>query len=633
VASDWTANTKLAWNDINSDKMRPSKARDAAAIFPNLPHVGGRYARLGDHIDAFVSGFEDYAKFLLHRSRDAKQGGLFDGFAGVAVRKIVRPTRFYYMLLQRLRDHRDMDDGVVWSAQADFMARLANWERDSDPVWPLQRAERAALLELNVPHFVMPSDGTGICDATGIAARTEATSGLDRARARVRSLDEQDIAWQIEVIRQNTGRVSRSAGATPVGAAPNQLLRSDASTAPTREIFIAEADRIAEELSRLAIRRGPGAAWIGLDWLGDSEVSQLVALGPDLYNGICGIALFLAAHAAVAGRKSSQDLALAALANLRKSLTSRTSARMARALGIGGASGLGSIVYALTVMSKLLQDDTLLADAHVAAELFTDDLIAADKQLDVMGGSAGAILGLLRLHRQSRSSDVLRRAASCGQHLLAQRRVGPQGRRSWSPQGKAAQPLNGMSHGAAGFAYALASLASATGRQEFADAASECIAFENASYDAARNNWPDLRSDAGPLWPCRWCHGAPGIGLARIAMTKRGAADCALVADVRGALAGAERGWPGQMDTLCCGALGSIEFFCEAGGVLGRSDLRELASRHLMAVVETAAATGGYRWSSGTSRFNPGLFRGLAGVGYTLLRQVDPSLPNVLIWE
>jgi lantibiotic modifying enzyme len=28
-----------------------------------------------------------------------------------------------------------------------------------------------------------------------------------------------------------------------------------------------------------------------------------------------------------------------------------------------------------------------------------------------------------------------------------------------------------------------------------------------------------------------------------------------------------------------------------------------------------------------------GLFRGLAGVGYTLLRQVDGALPNVLIWE
>jgi hypothetical protein len=28
-----------------------------------------------------------------------------------------------------------------------------------------------------------------------------------------------------------------------------------------------------------------------------------------------------------------------------------------------------------------------------------------------------------------------------------------------------------------------------------------------------------------------------------------------------------------------------------------------------------------------------GLFRGLAGVGYTSLRQADGSLPNVIIWD
>ena len=52
----------------------------------------------------------------------------------------------------------------------------------------------------------------------------------------------------------------------------------------------------------------------------------------------------------------------------------------------------------------------LLADAHAAAELFTDDLIAADKQLDVIGGSAGAILGLLRLYRDTRIRRRARRA-------------------------------------------------------------------------------------------------------------------------------------------------------------------------------------------------------------------------------
>jgi class II lanthipeptide synthase len=634
MSPDWNAKTKLKWKNINSDEMRPAKSKEAGKANSNLPHVDGRYAKFGDHIDNFVSGFEDFAKFLLRQSRKEKLGGLFDGFAGVPVRKVIRPTRFYYMLLQRLKNHRIMDDGVVWSAQADFIARLAEWENDSDSGWPLQPAERCALLALNVPRFVSPSDGNEISDTTGFSIRTRAESGMDRARARVQNFDERDIAWQIEVIRENTNSISRAAGPTAIGGQLKLSLRSDAAGASTKKIFIAEADRVAGELSHHAIRRGPGAAWIGLDWLGDSEVFQLACLGPDLYNGVSGLAVFLAAHAAVTGCRSSGELALAGISHLRKNLRSRNAARMARSLGIGGATGLGSIVYALTVMSKCLRDDDLLADAHAAAELFTDDLIAADRQLDVIGGSAGAILGLLRLYRDTQSGDVLRGATRCGEHLISRSRLGPEGCRSWVGQGLGPHRLNGMSHGAAGFAYALASLSAATQREEFARAASECIAFENSSYDAGRNNWPDLRGDGEPGWPCQWCHGAPGIGLARIAMTKRGGSDSKLLAtDIRNALNGVERGWPSQVDTLCCGTLGSIEFFCEAGSALGRGDLRELASQRLIAVLQTAAATGDYRWNSGKGRFNLGLFRGLAGVGYTLLRQVDGSLPNVIIWE
>ena len=85
----------------------------------------------------------------------------------------------------------------------------------------------------------------------------------------------------------------------------------------------------------------------------------------------------------------------------------------------------------------------------------------------MVGGSAGAILSLLRLYRDSKSTYVLGRATKCGEHLIGQRRSGPEGCRSWVAQGFGLRALNGMSHGAAGFAYALASLASATGREEF----------------------------------------------------------------------------------------------------------------------------------------------------------------------
>jgi type 2 lantibiotic biosynthesis protein LanM len=632
MTADQNVKTKLQWTNINSDEMRPARSKEVSKTSPNLPHVGGSYAKFGDHIGDFIAGFAEYAKFLRRQTRGAGSGRLFDGFAELPIRKVLRPTQFYYLLLQRLKDHRAMEDGAIWSAQADFIARLADWDKDSNPLWPLQRRERAALLALNVPHFVSPSDRTSIEDASGFTVRTQAIPGLDRARARVESLDDDDVAWQIDVIRHSTSALSRSE-LPPLPPALKEPFGPAVSVASAREIFTAEADRIAAELSRQAIRRGPGAAWIGLDWLGDSEVFQLVCLGPDLYNGVSGISLFLAAHAATTGRGPSAELALAGVAHLRKDLRSRNAPRIARSLGIGAAAGLGSIVYALTAMAKSLGDEGLLADAQVAAELLSDELVAADQGLDVIAGSAGAILGLLRLYRDTRSGEVLARAAKCGEHLLRQKRIGPDGRRSWIGQGFGSRALNGMSHGAAGFAYALALLAAATGREEFAQAAAECIAFENSSYDPGRSNWPDLRG-VEPSWLCQWCYGAVGIGMARLAASRRGAMDAkAAAVDIRNAIDGAKRGWPGAVDTLCCGTLGSVEFFCEAGGALGQSDLGELASQRLLAVLQAAASAGDYRWNSGGGRFNLGLFRGLAGVGYTLLRRIDSSLPNVLIWE
>ena len=101
----------------------------------------------------------------------------------------------------------------------------------------------------------------------------------------------------------------------------------------------------------------------------------------------------------------------------------------------------------------------------------------------------------------------MRRASACSSAASGRRVAGAGAGRGLDPQ-----PLNGMSHGAAGFAYALASLAAATGRQEFADAASECIAFENSSYDAEHTNWPDFREGGAalalPMVPRRCRHRA-----------------------------------------------------------------------------------------------------------------------------
>ena len=185
MTSGWTAKTVLAWTDINTDAMRPTRSKQGGTGNPNLPHVNGAYAKFGEQIEDFIAGFKDYAKFLSQRTRNDDLGGLLTGLPAFPVRKVIRPTKFYHMLIQRLKAHQSMNDGAAWSAQADFVARLADWEKDSDPLWPLQRAERSALLTLNVPHFVSASDASEIGDANGITVRTPAPTGMQRARVRI----------------------------------------------------------------------------------------------------------------------------------------------------------------------------------------------------------------------------------------------------------------------------------------------------------------------------------------------------------------------------------------------------------------------------------------------------------------
>jgi lantibiotic modifying enzyme len=208
------------------------------------------------------------------------------------------------------------------------------------------------------------------------------------------------------------------------------------------------------------------------------------------------------------------------------------------------------------------------------------------------------------------------------------------GKRSWlSPRMLSEVPLNGMSHGASGFAYALIKLYEKTQRQEFLDAANECLEYEKSNYLTERNNWGDLRGEGNPN-ACQWCHGAIGIGIARLGIRNSWKAYREDIdTDINNAVNATATAWPNATDSLCCGTLGSVEFIYEAGKVLGRNDLETLASNRFMSLIAEANKNGSFSYLSKNADFNLGLFRGESGVGYTALRQLDNNLPNVLLWE
>lgn len=631
-----TDSIEIYWDKINQDGMRVARRPKSPTKHLNMPSIAGRTALLTDFIEPFIAGFNAYATFLCHNKERILSQNFWTTLAGSLVRKILRPTRYYYLLLTRLKAPRNMGDGAEWSSHADFCSRLIDWDCEEDPIWPLLRSERNALIDLNIPHFVMHGDGITVTDGHGISAQLCTETGLERARTRLQRLNAMEIGRQSDIIRTVTTqcRIDEDREASPVHGSPQYA--ESMSVAAAESLFMKHAEEIVMHISHLAIRSGLSAAWIGLDWHGDSEKSRLIPLGCDLYSGSLGISLILAAHARVTGDKKTAELALAGLAALRFNVRSLSAARFSRIMGRGGALGMGSVVYGLTVIGSILKEEELIDDAIAAATHFTDEFIAADRTFDTIGGSAGAILCLLKLYRQTGNKTVLARAVKCGEHLL-QTRPRQETRQLWSGTGVSAQSVTGMSHGAAGFAYAFGALYDATKSDAFLRVAKECVQFENSFFDITSGNWPDHRQptvNSENTWPCQWCHGAGGIGLARIGLLRHTEADAnILIADISAAVKCAEMRWPDNLDTLCCGSLGNIELLQEAGPVLKRPELKVEAVRRLVNIVHVATMTGDFRLGSQGRRFNLGLYKGIAGVGYTLLRQIVAELPNVLLWE
>ena len=189
------------------------------------------------------------------------------------------------------------------------------------------------------------------------------------------------------------------------------------------------AARAAARIAGTAITAADGSVtWIAPQYLPGVDRYQLQPVSWDLNTGTCGIALFLAAVDNLSEAPVYRDLALKAVQPLRQALH-EDAAGVAQELGTGGATGIGSVVYALTRMSPWLEEPELLDDARLAAVALSDELV--DGPVDVFVGAAGAVLGLLGLHQARPDPAVLERAVACGDRVLRGRVPGESGHRAW----------------------------------------------------------------------------------------------------------------------------------------------------------------------------------------------------------
>jgi lantibiotic modifying enzyme len=404
--------------------------------------------------------------------------------------------------------------------------------------------------------------------------------------------------------------------------------------------FLDAATRIGRRLCRDAVWADGQCNWLG--WTMQARNGQWLAayqaMGSLVYDGTGGIGLFLARLARIIRDPIVRNTAKGALAQ------ALTAVDALSGLGeYGFYSGLSGIAWCCVASGMALEDDELLARGRTTL-LRAAHIAPNPQRLDMINGSAGLIPALLESAQEGRHEELLESAIRHGEHLVNMAERADRGW-SWDTLGiPHDRHLLGFAHGASGIAYALAILAAASGRQDFLGGAREALRYERAHFRPAEGNWPDLRSFVQPGAsgepPCMvaWCHGAPGIGFARLMLHKLMAEEPSILAEAEIALRttaatlSANASATGNL-SLCHGDGGNADLMVLGANLLERPELRrvaEVAGNRALYQFEEA----GVSWPCGVPNAGetPNLLLGLAGIGYFFLRLYDDhETPTVLL--
>lgn len=633
VAGQPTPRPVIQWRGIGTDAMRVVRERLLMEGGSNLPTLDGREIEAAEFTAEMAAGFAEVYRLLVRHREELL--AFLERFADDPVRAVLRPTRVYGLLLSEsyhpdvLRDalDRDLLFDRLWVGI------------DDQPV--LARAIPAEHRDLragDIPAFMARPSSIDLWTSRG-----ERIPGLflepaiATARRRIAGMGEEDLRRQLALLRLSLG--TQLLNRDDVGWSGYPPVEPGPPLAPgeLRERLVAGARAVGEWFEAMALREGRYATWIGLEYR--NQFWSLVPMAEDFYAGLPGVALFLGYLGRMTGENSGEErwtsLARAALASLlaRHSESEERGQDDGR-LSIGAFTGWGGLLYTAAHLGALWRDPELFAAAERMAERIPPR-IERDDEIDVVGGSAGAIFGLLALHRAAGSRRALEVAVRCGEHLLARSHPAGAGL-GWLTKLATERPQIGFSHGNAGIGAALVELGAATGDARFLAAGLAGLAWERETFWPELERWLDGGGGPPPLESTvaiAWCYGAPGVGIARLLALPRAPEEeerNALREEVEEAVRRTlERGF-GENHCLCHGDLGNLDFLLQARRQLGIPALDGPIDRRTREVLASITRDG---WLCGTRGGveSPGLMNGFAGIGYGLLRLADPGrVPSVL---
>lgn len=608
--------------NLERDDMKIVKGHIKLSGVNNNPRLQNKEVKMTDYISQIEDGFRNTYLLLMENKEELKEHMKL--FTDCDTRHIVRSTPQYADLL-RISYHPDyLRDGIDRDL---LLHRLWLEIGNRLIVKEVTESEKLDLLEGDIPYFMTKPGEKHLWDSRN--KRIENffnVSSLDICFDKVNEMSKKECEDQIQVIKLAILATSYSLDNEKYNHYIPLKSNDDISFDKTK--FLNEAIRIGEylkEKSIAGINNGErDLCWIGTNIYGTDEAQwDLSPIRVDLYDGLSGIALFFAYLAHETGRDDFKDVAIQALVPVRgalKDINTKDSI-----IGVGAFTGITSTLYSLSHISALWKDSTILSEVLPSIS-YVASSIEQDKDLDIIGGVAGAAVVFKNIYEQTNNEEVLKAAILCGNHLIE--KATPEGNKGgvgW--RGVDENALSGFSHGSAGIIWALAELYDLTKDTRFLETLKCGLIYERELF--VNDKWQDMRAGARPA-AAAWCHGAPGITLGRLLLKELEINDPLLDEEIcKGIYATVQQGF-GRNHSLCHGDFGNLEIIRYAGKIYHNKEWIEIANNASQHVLNEIKLSG---WQCGIPGMceTPGLMTGLSGIGLSLLQCYNPiGIPSIL---
>lgn len=550
------------------------------------------------------TGFRMAYEALASESGRAAVEQFLDEVEGAPVRAVLRPSAFYERMCREL-----MQSGM--DPEALPLQWVDRWSK-------LSFVEQAALKRLDIPLLALPDDA----DKRAVPAHDAAWTGRRYVERRISGLCPSDLERQVQCIRASVALLRHGRGQS---ADPWESSSLDPLALPDTPRLLDAAQRIGHLILRNAVRVDGGFLWLTCRPVNSARRWRIEPADFGLYDGSVGTGVFLSALYACTGDPYWRRAATGALKPVMDALFYGGDCMpFVNRFGVGGAEGIGGVLYGLALATQLTGKQPYVHACLGAIRNLHFGAVGNDPE--VLYGAAGVVAGAVAAYDLAGESWVIDWANRNGRRFAIPSLFA-------SNLSVQIRSERGFAHGTSGTAAVLGGLWLRSGDELCGASAVRFRALrEPVDIDAA--------FETDPTRALSWCHGVAGF----LASEWGCEAACAAM-DVRGHQESVTRlltrlSTPRAQtseSTLCCGLAGHVDLLVHAirRRIRVPAEVHDRLSEATSTLIERfeRGRLGGRLAEPDVWPYSAGLYGGLSGIGYALLRVAMPDrVPSPLLW-